>query len=84
MSFNNNNNYIYALYEYFIKHNKQDIDKKSLISIILPLLIFKNKETMDNNNNILQKVENIIQELLTKNIIYITNNIIYSIFYMYQ
>ena len=25
---NNNNNYIYALYEYFIKHNKQDIDKK--------------------------------------------------------
>lgn len=78
MSFNNNNNYIYALYEYYIKHNKHDIDKKSLISIILPLLIFKNKETMD-NNNILQKVEIIIQELIIKNIVYVTNNIIYSI-----
>jgi hypothetical protein len=81
-----NNDFIYALYEYFIKYNKQDIDKKSLISIILPLLIFKNKETMDNNNNnnILQKVEIIIQELLTKNIIYITNNINYSINQMNQ
>ena len=81
---NNNNNYIYAIYEYFIKHNKLVIDKKSLISIILPLLIFNNKETMDNNNNILQKVEIIIQELLTKNIIYITNNINYSINRMNQ
>lgn len=81
-----NNNYIYAIYEYFIKHNKLVIDKKSLISIILPLLIFNNKETMDNNNNnnILQKVEIIIQELLTKNIIYITNNINYSINRMNQ
>lgn len=79
-----NNNYIYAIYEYFIKHNKLVIDKKSLITIILPLLIFNNKETMDNNNNILQKVEIIIQELLTKNIIYITNNINYSINRMNQ
>ena len=81
---NTNNNYIYAIYEYFIKHNKLVIDKKSLITIILPLLIFNNKETMDNNNNILQKVEIIIQELLTKNIIYITNNINYSINRMNQ
>jgi hypothetical protein len=81
---NTNNNYIYALYEYFIKHNKQDIDKKSLISIILPLLVFKNKEIMDNNNNILQKVENIIQELIIKNIVYVKNNIIYSINEMNQ
>jgi hypothetical protein len=72
------NNYIYAIYDFFIKNNKKKIDRKNMISIILPLLVFDNKEII-HDNNILQKVDIIIQELLNKDIIYSTNTTLYII-----